>query len=95
MTVIPPFSAPYLFSPNGDGNNDVWIVQNITQYYDYQVVIYNRWGNVMRRYKNDFEPWEGKNRQGQDVPDGVYFYVIQTSVNDEPIELSGYVTVAR
>jgi len=39
--------------------------------------------------------WDGKNSFGGDVPDGVYYYVIQTAIRDIPRELSGYVTVTR
>lgn len=95
VRVIHPYEAPYFFSPNGDGIDDEWIVVNLEDYETYVVIIYNRWGNVMRKYVNEMESWDGTNENGNDVPDGVYYYVIQTAVRDEPRELSGYVTITR
>ncbi len=95
VRVIHPYEAPYFFSPNGDGIDDGWIIVNLADYEFYTVLLYNRWGNVVRKYVNEMESWDGKNEWGNDVPDGVYYYVIQTAVRDEPRELSGYVTITR
>ena len=65
-----------LFSPNGDGNNDSWIVRNISAYEDCEVVIYNRWGQEVYRslpYAND---WDGS-YNGQNLPEGAYYYTIK------------------
>lgn len=65
-------------TPNGDGNNDVWYVDNIEQFPINEIKIYNRWGNVVWEgsgYNNDDVVWSGQNNAGNDLPDGTYFYI--------------------
>ena len=68
------------FSPNGDGTNDIWEIDNINLYENNKVHIYNRWGDEVwskEKYDNVKIVWEGRNKQNQDLPDGSYFYVIE------------------
>lgn len=64
------------FSPNGDGNNDLWKVYD--DYFCLQnvsVQVFNRYGNKVfesRDYRNN---WDGK-YGGKPVPDGTYYAVI-------------------
>ena len=95
IKVLYPYQAPYFFSPNGDNNNDNWVILELENYDTYTVTIYNRWGNIVREYVNHMNGWDGTNREGTQVPEGVYYYVIQTAIRNEPIELSGHVTVVR
>ncbi|MBL7816456.1 MAG: gliding motility-associated C-terminal domain-containing protein [Saprospiraceae bacterium] len=63
------------FSPNGDGKNDFFIIENLADYPNTQVSIYNRWGNqvfLSKDYKND---WTG-DYNGSLLPDGTYFYQV-------------------
>jgi gliding motility-associated-like protein len=65
-------------TPNGDGNNDLWIVDNIEQFPENEIKIFNRWGSIVWEasgYNNDDVVWNGKNNSGNDLPDGTYFYV--------------------
>ena len=95
IKTVPLFTAPYLFTPNGDGDNDDWVVENLTLYSSYTVDIYNRWGNKIRSYGNEFTSWDGKNRQGNSVPIGTYYYVIKASIETKEVSLSGYMTVSE
>jgi gliding motility-associated-like protein len=64
------------FSPNGDLVNDVWSINSAFLFENTEVSIYNRWGKKMfysLGYKNG---WDGKNKSNNDLPEGVYFYVI-------------------
>ena len=89
---------PEGLSPNGDGVNDDWIIPNIDQYPDNEVVIYNRWGNVVYQaqpYKND---WSGECNQaglvGKNLlPEGTYFYVVRLR-REEDVKL-GYLYIKR
>lgn len=71
------FSA---FSPNGDGLNDAWVIEDIDQFPNNTVTIYNRWGNklaVFTNYDNKNSAWKGESPSGNSVPNGTYFYVIE------------------
>jgi gliding motility-associated-like protein len=66
-------------SPNGDGNNDIWKVRGIEKYPDNTVMIFNRWGDKIREfanYNNTTRSWDGSNEQGELLPDGTYFYIL-------------------
>ena len=69
---------PNFFTPDGDGNNDIWSIDNIEQFPENEVKIFNRWGNIVweaTEYNNDDVVWDGKNSGGSDLPDGTYFYM--------------------
>ncbi len=66
-------------SPNGDGNNDIWYIEGIEKFTDNDVVIFNRWGDVivkLKNYDNTNVYWDGLNSKGNHVPDGTYYYII-------------------
>ena len=63
------FDIPNGITPNGDGYNDTWILDNCT---NCKVNIYNRWGNKIYTSDNYDNSWDGDNN-----PSGAYFYVIE------------------
>lgn len=75
-----------VFSPNGDGNNDQFHIENI-EFYQNQVTVLNRWGQVLLDAKNYRNTW-----RAPDVPDGTYFYVITL---EDGREFKGNVTILR
>ncbi|MGM0932128.1 MAG: gliding motility-associated C-terminal domain-containing protein [Bacteroidota bacterium] len=80
-----PILYPEAITPNGDGRNDTFIIENITnEYPNYSIEIFNRWGNVIYKGNASTPAWDGTSNQsgsfGDDVlPVGVYFYVIDFS----------------
>lgn len=67
---------PNLFSPNGDGINDYWVIDNIDNYPICEVIVFNRWGSEIfssEGYQND---WDGTSG-GQNVSDGTYYYILK------------------
>jgi gliding motility-associated-like protein len=67
---------PQGFSPNGDGINDRFEIQNINQFLGNSLVVMNRWGQKVfsqAPYSNSFN---GKGLGGEDLPDGTYFYIL-------------------
>ncbi|HRP58855.1 MAG TPA: gliding motility-associated C-terminal domain-containing protein, partial [Vicingus sp.] len=66
-------------TPNGDGDNDVWYVDNIENFPVNNVKIFNRWGDLVweqENYSNEEDKiWKGTNKNGKDLPDGTYFYI--------------------
>lgn len=68
------------FTPDGDGLNDNWIIENIENFSNNTVTIFNRWGNRVwntTNYNNTDNVWNGKTQGGNDLPSGTYFYVIE------------------
>lgn len=67
---------PNLFSPNGDGINDYWVIDNIENYPICEVMVFNRWGSEIftsEGYQND---WDGT-ANGQPVSDGTYYFILK------------------
>lgn len=87
-----------LITPDGDGLNDHWVVANIENFRDNQVVIFDRWGGVIfqaARYDNESVVWRGTNKSGGSVPTGTYFYTIVAHRGEEKIHASGAVELVR
>ncbi|MGM0650463.1 MAG: gliding motility-associated C-terminal domain-containing protein [Bacteroidota bacterium] len=84
---------PDAFTPNDDGVNDTWIIENLEYYPQAIVKVYNRWGQLLYEGGAGIEPWNGtyKNRP---VPTGAYlFYIINP--HDKLDNIVGTVTVIR
>ena len=67
------------FTPNGDGVNDFFVIENIDKYPNNKVHIFNRWGNKIYNtvnYNNSNNHWDGKTNSGQAVTSGTYFYIL-------------------
>jgi len=75
-----------VLTPNGDGDNDNWIVLGLENYPDHTITIFNRWGNKVydaQDYQND---WDGTAKYGLSIgdnklPSGTYFYILETGIN--------------
>ncbi len=83
------------FSPNGDGTNDTFVIENIG-FKRLSLEVFNRWGNRVYRsndYKND---WDGRCTEGvsigQDLPEGTYFYIV---ILDGKEKYVGNITLKR
>lgn len=87
-------AIPTGFSPNGDGNNDVFNVYGIAEATTYEMEIYNRWGELIFRSVDKANSWDGK-FNGVDVPAGVYAYRCQIMINGKPFKSKGNVTLLR
>ncbi|MFN3916590.1 MAG: PKD domain-containing protein [Flavobacteriales bacterium] len=65
---------PNIFSPNGDGKNDLLTILNVDYTETYIMRIYNRWGTKVFETENTPNAWNGKTMSGNDASEGVYFY---------------------
>ncbi len=88
--------APTIITPNNDGVNDAFVVPcllNENLYPQSQVVIFNQWGDEVFRSAVPYENnWMGT-YNGEDLPVGTYFYVINYG-NDQPSD-NGYLVIHR
>ena len=85
--------VPNVFSPNGDGINDSWSLEDTFLYAESEVRIYGRFGRLFFQSVGYHTPWDGTNENGKDLPDGVYFYHLQIGNGFDPIQ--GTVTIIR
>ncbi len=64
------------FSPNNDGENDTWFIQDIDLYPKAEIIIYDRFGKELARYTGlTYTGWDGT-YQGYPMPSDDYWYVI-------------------
>ncbi|HET6244436.1 MAG: gliding motility-associated C-terminal domain-containing protein [Bacteroidetes bacterium] len=94
VSVIPKIIVTNGITPNGDGLNDTWIIDNIQFFPESIVEVYNRWGEMLFRSNPGYtNPWNGT-YNGGGVPVGTYYYVI--NLHDDRFEpLTGPITIMR
>jgi len=82
-------------TPNGDGINDVWVIEGIQLYPGNSVRIFDKWGDLVFEttdYNND---WKGNSRSGALLPDGTYYYLVKLNQLTGENLLSGAVLIKR
>ena len=79
------------FSPNGDGDNEFFVIEGVENYPENNLKIYNRWGNLVFEEDGYRNTWRG-DWVGTDLPDGTYFYLFNPG--DGNI-ISGYLQILR
>jgi gliding motility-associated-like protein len=92
VTVLPFVSVPNTFTPNRDGINDTWEIENLTKYQNCRVKVFNQWGNQVFLSDGYKEPWDGR-FNGKELPIATYYYIIELGQNEKPI--SGSVTIVK
>jgi gliding motility-associated-like protein len=87
---------PSAFTPNNDGDNDVWSIYGLDSQYPENIVrVYNRWGELL--YESlpgtyTSKPWDGKYKEAS-LPVGSYYYVIDLSNGADQEPLNGIVSI--
>lgn len=71
-----------VMTPNADGFNDTWIVQNIETYPNTSVIIVNRNGQQLYQNSSYDNSWDGT-YNGKQLPDGTYYYVLRFTGSDK------------
>ncbi|MEO1654643.1 MAG: gliding motility-associated C-terminal domain-containing protein, partial [Bacteroidota bacterium] len=79
-----------LISPNGDGVNDVWNIENLGEAGTYAIRVFSKNGQLVYESQDYTDPWDGT-MNGQVLPSGTYFYSIQVSAQKSAE--SGYLTL--
>jgi gliding motility-associated-like protein len=90
-------SIPNVFTPNGDGINDVFAFKINGTLTDFSV--YNRWGNGIKNSTlntNTYISWDGHATSGEECSSGVYFYtLVYKDSKGDTIKKNGYVMLIR
>jgi gliding motility-associated-like protein len=82
------YFLPNIFSPNGDGLNDLFIPKENRHVAKVRFQMMNRWGATVFESTDPEILWIGTGLNGEMCPDGVYYYTIEV----DTIRLSGIVT---
>lgn len=86
------FKIPNVITPNGDGLNDFLdIGGTFGECQDYEVIIYNRWGQLVYEYEKGGAPFEGRSKGGTVLQPGVYFMVLKSGA----IQKNSTLTIMR
>jgi gliding motility-associated-like protein len=98
VTLVIPieFDMPNVFTPNGDGVNDVFTL-NPVNVVELEMTITNRWGNKVYETTDIEGTWNGRNQNtGEECTEGVYFYTFKLrGQNNEVVENHGFVHLVR
>jgi gliding motility-associated-like protein len=67
---------PNVFTPNSDGKNDEYFINDLCNTDVFRFVIYNRWGRLIYETTDPDFRWDGTTNSGEQASDGVYYYVM-------------------
>jgi gliding motility-associated-like protein len=100
VTEISNVIYPNIFTPNGDGVNDLFAFKT-ESLSEFECVIYNRWGEKIYLWNTVSGGWDGKTMSGTEASEGVYFFVMKAKGKDgkpypnDSGTLQGHVTLTR
>jgi len=81
---------PNVFTPNGDGNNDNFVIIGIEGFDRVGITIVNRWGNEVYRNENYDNTWNGRG-----LNEGTYYYIITTHKGGKSEVIKGWVLIKK
>ncbi len=77
--------VPNAFTPNGDGLNDTWNIPALVAYTNFQLLVFDRYGELVFRSENTMKAWDGKFK-GKDLPAGAYTYILNLHNGFDPLK---------
>jgi len=75
--IVPQLIIPNVFTPDGDGVNETFVIRGLDKFVETNITIFNRWNNVVYQSKDYQSNWDGRG-----LNDGVYFYVLNAKSAD-------------
>ncbi|WP_449436701.1 YDG domain-containing protein, partial [Pedobacter steynii] len=84
--------ANNILTPNRDGYNDLWVVDNIDFYPNNEVKIFDKSGRLLYSKKGYDNSWEGT-YNGEALADGTYYYIIDFGTNKRTFK--GFITIIK
>ncbi|MGB2702034.1 MAG: gliding motility-associated C-terminal domain-containing protein, partial [Chitinophagaceae bacterium] len=86
--------VPTGFTPNNDGLNDTWNIPALAAFPNFEILVYNRNGEIVFQNSKTSKPWDGRYK-GLPQPAGVYIYVIHLNETTRTGLLKGFVQIIR
>jgi gliding motility-associated-like protein/uncharacterized repeat protein (TIGR01451 family) len=81
---------PNVITPNADGKNDQFRILRLNKFPNSELMIFNRWGNMVYRSANYQNDWDGKG-----LNEGTYYYALLLNTPTGKIKHSGWVQLLR
>lgn len=94
--VTPQFQLPTIFTPNGDGVNEIFrpFIGRISND-DFNITISDRWGRIVYDSENIYEGWDGRDKKGN-IAEGSYIWIANyKDVYDHKHQENGIVQLVR
>ena len=97
----PRYELPNAFTPNGDGQNDLFVPYPFCFIERVEFKVFNRWGQLVFEASDPQINWDGRNLAGDELPAGAYFYVCRVfeqrlgGAKETAQPLSGYIQLVR
>jgi gliding motility-associated-like protein len=93
---FPCMEAVAVLTPNGDGDNERFLINCVEEFPGNQLEVYNRWGQLVFEAENYDNNWGGTDPDGNVLPEGPYYYVlVYTDNNGNAQQLKGSLTILR
>lgn len=83
---------PKLITPNGDGENDMWVIDHLDAYTDTLIRLFDRQGNLLMEWDNYDNSWDGTLPNNARVKEATYFYIL---FGDDQFITKGSVSIIR
>ena len=83
-----------VFSPNGDGVNDLWIIDGLANYPNNSLQIFNRWGSLIYEAAPYDNTWDGRSNKNEALPSATYYYILKLHDAVENV-YAGHITIIR
>ncbi|HRY32713.1 MAG TPA: choice-of-anchor L domain-containing protein [Bacteroidales bacterium] len=83
-------TIPNIITPNGDGKNDKFVIENLENYMVNVLSVYNRWGKKVFEQSPYLSEWDGAN-----LPDGTYYVVLRYKKKRDEFKYDGTLTILR
>ena len=91
VSILVEVPIPSAITPNGDAVNDFFIIDKIENLPSNTLTIFNRQGNVVYEASPYTNNWDGRGKNGAELPDGIYYYVFDLGQGETP--LNGFVLI--
>ncbi len=88
------YEFPTLITPNGDGSNDVWVI-DLDRFPGADLIIFNRWGQIVYENAGYDNTWNGTYKgTGKDCDDGTYYFIMKVPSLDNKV-YKGPINIVR
>jgi large repetitive protein len=93
IVFVNPLIIPNGFTPNGDNVNDLYVIEGIETVSPVHISIVNRWGERVYENTDYNNEWDGRHKNGNDLPEDTYYYSLSTFGLSK--KMTGFIVLKR